>query len=92
MVGYLVCDKCDNYYKLQPDELPEDLMINVTVGGYLKFKTHMKGVNEDVPIQTQQTYGSRLSYRDRRDIFVIIAFLVVKWWLNVYLSFWPCII
>jgi len=35
--GYLVCDKCKEYYKLQPGESPDDFTGECECGGNLKF-------------------------------------------------------
>ena len=36
-MGYLVCDKCNEYYKLQPGESPEDFSDKCECGGKLKY-------------------------------------------------------
>lgn len=36
-MGYLVCDKCEGYYELQPDESPEDFIDICECGGNLKY-------------------------------------------------------
>lgn len=35
--GYLVCDKCNEYYKLQPGESPDDFTNQCKCGGQLKY-------------------------------------------------------
>ncbi|NYB27175.1 MAG: hypothetical protein HVN34_07580 [Methanobacteriaceae archaeon] len=35
--GYLVCDKCNQYYKLRPGESPEDFTDECECGGKLKY-------------------------------------------------------
>ncbi|MBU4534240.1 MAG: hypothetical protein KKF16_00045 [Euryarchaeota archaeon] len=35
--GYLVCEKCNSYYKLQPGESPDDFTGNCECGGKLKY-------------------------------------------------------
>lgn len=35
--GYLVCDKCNEYYKLQPGETPDDFTDKCECGGKLKY-------------------------------------------------------
>jgi hypothetical protein len=35
--GYLVCDKCNEYYKLQPDESADDFIDKCECGGKLKY-------------------------------------------------------
>jgi len=35
--GYLVCEKCNKYYKLQPGESPDDFTSECECGGKLKF-------------------------------------------------------
>jgi hypothetical protein len=35
--GYLVCEKCKNYYKLQPGESPDDFTDKCECGGKLKY-------------------------------------------------------
>lgn len=36
--GYMVCDKCAGYYKLQPGESPEDFTDKCECGGNLKYR------------------------------------------------------
>jgi len=36
--GYLVCDKCNRYYKLQPGESPEDFEDTCECGGKLEYR------------------------------------------------------
>lgn len=47
-MGYLICTKCQGYYKLQPEEYPEDFTI-CTCGGELKYGDtnllHLKKTN-----------------------------------------------
>lgn len=39
--GYLVCDTCDGYYRLQPEETPDDFINVCECGGKLKYsKNH----------------------------------------------------
>ncbi len=35
--GYLVCDKCNEYYQLQPGESPDDFMDRCECGGNLTY-------------------------------------------------------
>lgn len=42
--GYLVCERCNNYYKLQPGEKPEDFTDQCECGGKLKYYDNF---NED---------------------------------------------
>jgi len=42
-MGYLICDKCRGYYKLQPGELPADFTDKCPCGGNLRF-----GMSRDV--------------------------------------------
>lgn len=35
--GYLVCEKCNSYYKLQPSESPEDFDLECECGGKLEY-------------------------------------------------------
>ena len=37
MGGYLVCDKCNEYYELQRGELPADFTNKCNCGGTLRF-------------------------------------------------------
>ena len=34
--GYLICDKCGGYYKLEEDESPDDFVLKCKCGGELK--------------------------------------------------------
>lgn len=36
--GYLVCDKCNQYYQLQPDESPDDFTEECECGGNLQYQ------------------------------------------------------
>lgn len=36
-MGYLICNKCEGYYELQPGEFPEDFILTCNCGGELKF-------------------------------------------------------
>ena len=40
--GYLICDKCNEYYKLQPDESSEDFTDKCECGGNLRFIKDLK--------------------------------------------------
>jgi len=40
-MGYLICNKCKNYYELQPGESPEDFELNCSCGGELKFHNNL---------------------------------------------------
>lgn len=40
--GYLICDKCNEYYKLQPSESPNDFTDKCECGGKLKFIKDLK--------------------------------------------------
>ena len=39
--GFLVCDKCDGYYELQPDESPNDFSGECECGGRLKHQQNV---------------------------------------------------
>lgn len=39
--GYLVCDKCNRYYKLQPGESPDDFTDKCECGGKLEYHDRM---------------------------------------------------
>lgn len=41
-MGYLVCDKCGGYYKLQPGETPEDFDDECECGGKLTFQKSLE--------------------------------------------------
>ena len=43
--GYLVCDKCHRYYKLQPDESPDDFTDICDCGGHLRFLKTIEDIN-----------------------------------------------
>ena len=54
-MGYLICNKCKNYYELQPGESPEDFELNCSCGGKLEFikelDTHKKFAEDKPPIE-----------------------------------------
>jgi|GEM_PF-2499358 len=45
--GFLVCDKCKNYYELQHGESPEDFVNECDCGGTLRYAENLEGVEED---------------------------------------------
>jgi len=45
--GYLVCEKCNEYYKLQPGESPDDFTDECDCGGNLKFYENIEWLLED---------------------------------------------
>lgn len=47
-MGYLVCDKCKGYYKLEPDESPEDFEEECECGGKLEVVYNLSNVFEEV--------------------------------------------
>ena len=54
-MGYLICNKCKNYYELQPGESQEDFDLSCDCGGKLEFVNNInipKEINEDkLPIE-----------------------------------------
>ena len=52
-MSYLVCDKCNKYYELQPGELPGDFDDKCDCGGNLKFTSNVKGLKEKT-VQTNK--------------------------------------
>lgn len=44
--GFLVCDKCNGYYKLQPGDKLENFDDTCECGGHLKFETNVEGVDD----------------------------------------------
>jgi hypothetical protein len=46
-MGYLICDKCKNYYELQPGESPEDFVSECECGGTLRYAKSLNGIKED---------------------------------------------
>ncbi len=53
-MGYLICDKCRGYYKLQPGELPADFTDKCPCGGNLRFGMSRDVVGENKSFQTKQ--------------------------------------
>lgn len=45
-MGYLICDDCGGYYKLQPGEHPEDF-VECQCGGKLRYTEHLDVETED---------------------------------------------
>lgn len=41
-LGYLVCEKCNSYYKLQLGESPENFSDTCECGGKLMFETNLE--------------------------------------------------
>ncbi len=46
-MDYLVCNKCNAYYELQPGEKPEDFNDNCSCGGKLEY-TKNRGINDNI--------------------------------------------
>lgn len=46
-MGYLICDKCNGYYELQPGEKPEDFDLECDCGGKYYFSESLEGIKED---------------------------------------------
>lgn len=42
-MGYLICDKCNSYYKLQKGESPEDFSDECECGGKLRYTDSLEG-------------------------------------------------
>lgn len=46
--GYLVCEKCNQYYKLQPGESPDDFTDECECGGRLKYYENIDGSQKKI--------------------------------------------
>jgi hypothetical protein len=46
-MGYLVCDKCQRYYELQPGESPEDFKTECECGGKFRYVKTLEGTEDD---------------------------------------------
>jgi len=69
MGGYLLCDKCNEYYELQPGELPNDFSDECNCGGNLRFVTNIEGLNENkVPETKQVDNSSKIDDEDKQFI------------------------
>lgn len=67
MGGYLVCDKCNEYYELQSGELPADFTDKCNCGGNLRFVNNIEGVDENKVSETKQIdNGSKISDEDKQ--------------------------
>lgn len=47
--GYLVCDKCNGYYKLQKGESPENFSNRCECGGKLEYRDKLNSLNINTP-------------------------------------------
>jgi len=45
--GYLICDNCNSYYKLLPEESPEDFDLECSCGGEMKFSQSLETSNQE---------------------------------------------
>jgi hypothetical protein len=43
---YMVCDKCEKHFRLQPGELPADFKDKCSCGGNFKFKMRLNDIEE----------------------------------------------
>lgn len=57
--GYMVCDKCNEYYKLQPDESPDDFSDKCECGGKLKYYDNVDWLLNEASTESQdgRTYS-----------------------------------
>ncbi|KAF5042840.1 hypothetical protein DSECCO2_508510 [anaerobic digester metagenome] len=51
-MNYLICDKCNGYYKLQHGETPEDFVLECDCGGNLKIVESLENIREEVDLNT----------------------------------------
>jgi ribosomal protein L40E len=66
-MGYLVCERCDNYYELRPGESPDDFVDKCDCDGQF---IHVENLDEtiekefsDIPIITCPSCGS-INYQE----------------------------
>ncbi len=55
MGGYLVCEECSGYYKLQPGEVPKDFIDKCECGGKLKYLETLESSNKNIEKITATT-------------------------------------
>ena len=46
-MGYLICNRCEGYYELQPGESSEDFILKCNCGGFLKFCNRLDDNSND---------------------------------------------
>ena len=72
MGGYLVCDKCNGYYELQPGELPADFDLTCNFDGCdgeLKF-SHISTLMMIVRIITIQMNSFYVTYVKQKTLII----------------------
>ena len=70
-MGYLICDKCEGYYKLKPGESPEDFLRRCNCGGYLNYSLSLVLEKKD------HTYKKKLTIIDPRIARLTLGVLIV---------------
>lgn len=76
--GYLVCEKCGGYYKLQPGESPEDFSDMCECGGKLKFVQELNDKSKNNKKSQKQNFKDNLtSLLSNKRNLAIIGFLIV---------------
>ena len=58
-MGYIVCDKCQGYYELQPGEYPEDFDDTCECGGKLRYECLIEDDNDYVAFYQENRSKTR---------------------------------
>lgn len=66
-MGYLVCQNCKGYYKLQPGENPEDFTNTCACGGNLRYAVSIDVVNNKTHFHINQKTNKREHKKERTD-------------------------
>ncbi|MCE5214700.1 MAG: YrzE family protein [Methanobacterium sp.] len=70
-MGYLICDTCEGYYKLKPEESPEDFLRRCNCGGYLNYSLSLVLEEKD------HSYPKKIIIMDPRIARLSLGVLIV---------------
>lgn len=71
--GYLECEKCGGYYKLQPGESPEDFSDKCQCGGKLKYVEDLELIDKSE--NKRQSFSENLRSLVNKRNLIVIGFL-----------------
>lgn len=65
-MGYLICQKCRGYYKLQDGESPKDFTDTCACGGKLRYAVSIDVVGENKTFQSKKRNNEQNPQEDKR--------------------------
>lgn len=79
-MGYLICDKCESYYELQPGESPKNFDLTCDCGGELKFHNSFDDYSRENTEPKKESMDVGKGYAEKKSshynsIFIIGAII-----------------